>query len=222
MTADALERVSVVDQLAASLRARILDGDLAGDAPLREVELAGRYAVSRHTLRAALRELARDGLVRIEPNRGARVVHLAPDEVQALFELRAALELEAAHLALARHGGRLPTPVHAALASLVATCRRRRPGWEAIADGHAGLHGALVAAAGSPRIEASYAALAGELALFLVQLRPTWSPDRMAKHHVALVAGLEQVGPEVLRAHLADGLADVVSTPGGAGGKPAG
>jgi DNA-binding GntR family transcriptional regulator len=207
----ALARISVVDELAATLRARILDGDLEAGEPLRELELSMEYSVSRHTLRAAFRALATEGLVRVKPNRGASVSALGPAELHALFELRTALELEAAHLALARNGGRLPPPVHQALAHLTATCRRARPSWRAVAVAHAGLHGAIVSASASPRLEAAYATLAGELALFLIQLRPTWSLERMVEHHERLISELESRGPEALRGHLADGLDAVTS-----------
>src|SRR5918998_5775048 len=120
-----LERPSTVDVLAADLRREILDGALPAGSWLRERELCEGYGVARHSLRAALRALAAEGLVRIEPHRGARVAHLTPDEVRALYELRAALELEAAHLALERGGGRLPPEVHAALARLQAACTGR-------------------------------------------------------------------------------------------------
>lgn len=210
MSAAPLRRLSVADELAALLRQRILDGELPAGAALREVELAEAYGVSRHTLRAALRALAAEGVVRIEANRGAAVARLEPSELEALFELRVALELEAAHLALERNDGALPEAVHDALARLTATCGRARPSWRAVADAHAALHGALVAAAASPRIEAAYASLATELALFLVQLRPVWSLERMASHHEQLVAGLERTGPEVLRGHLADGIEAVL------------
>ena len=149
--------------------------------------------------------------MRVEPNRGASVAALEPTELHALFELRTALELEAAHLALARSGGVLPPHVHHALAHLTATCRRVRPPWRAVAAAHAGLHGAIVAAAASPRLEAAYATLAGELALFLVQLRPTWSLERMVEHHEQLITELERTGPGALRAHLADGLEAVTA-----------
>jgi DNA-binding GntR family transcriptional regulator len=108
----ALQRVSTVDAIAAALRTRIMDGELAAGERLRELELADAYGVARHSLRAALRDLAAEGLVTIEPNRGARVAQLTADDVGPLFELRVALELEAARLALARNGGRLPKPVH--------------------------------------------------------------------------------------------------------------
>jgi DNA-binding GntR family transcriptional regulator len=101
-----LARPSTAELLAADLRRQILDGDPAAGERLRERELVERYGVARHTLRAALRQLAGEGLVTIEPHRGASVTRLGPEEVRGLYELRTALELEAAHLALERHRGR--------------------------------------------------------------------------------------------------------------------
>ena len=212
MSPSPLRRLSVVDEVAADLRDRILDGDVAAGMPLREIELATDYDVSRHTLRAALRALATEGLVRIEPNRGASVAELGADDLRGLYELRTALELEAAHLALERHGGRLPADVHEAVARLRATCRRARPSWRAVATAHAGVHGSIVHAAGAPRIESAYASLAAELQLFLVQLRPVWPLERMVEHHEQLLASLEQEGPEALRRHLRDGAEAVGAT----------
>jgi DNA-binding GntR family transcriptional regulator len=197
-----LGRVSTVDALSAALRARILEGDLPGGARLPEAELCSAYGVARHTVRAALRALAAEGLVRIEPNRGARVAALGPDELRGLYELRVALEVEAARLALERHDGRLPVPVHAAARRLSAVCRRRSPSWLAVLDAHDPVHTAIVEAAGSPRLAAAHAALAAEQRLFLVGLRPAWPPERMAADHEALVRDLEADGPRALRDHL--------------------
>jgi len=196
-----LRRPSTVDLLAAELRREILDGSLEAGARLRERELCEGYAVARHTLRAALRALAAEGLVEIEPHRGARVVRLEREDITALYELRAALEIEAAHLALERHGGRLPQPVHAALGSLVAACAGGAA-WSEVNDAHAALHAEIVAASDSPRIVAAHAALNAELLLFLVQLRPHLPLGELADDHVALVEGLERDGPEILRDHL--------------------
>jgi len=201
----ALQRVSTVDAIAAALRTRIMDGDLQAGERLRELELADAYGVARHSLRAALRALAADGLVTIEPNRGARVAQLSAHDLGPLFELRTALELEAARLALERHDGRLPKSVHDAVRLMAAICAQPRPPWSAVVDAHDQVHGALVAAARSPRIERAYAALSGEMRLFVIQLKPSWSLDRMAEHHERLLADLERAGPEPLRAHLADG-----------------
>ena len=140
-----LGRVSTVDALAAALRSRIFEGELAASERLLERELTERYAVARHTVRAALRALAVEGLVAIEPNRGARVASLEAAEVESLFELRAALELEAAHLALERNGGRLPQEVRDAVAALGAVCARPDPAWGDVAAAHNAVHAAIVA-----------------------------------------------------------------------------
>ena len=211
LTPRRLERPSTVDLLAIDLRREILDGALPAGARLRERELQEAYGVARHSLRAALRTLAAEGLVRLEPHRGARVARLTADGVRWLYELRAALELEAAHLALQRHGGRLPPAVHEALAELERACTGPDPSWSAMNEAHAALHGAIVAASDSPRIVAAHAALSGEMRLFLLQLQPHLPADRLAADHAALVSGLEARGPEVLREHLraaADALAE--------------
>jgi DNA-binding GntR family transcriptional regulator len=199
--------MSAVDALAAALRQEILAGERPAGDRLVEQELCARYGAARHTLRAALRALAAEGLVRVEPNRGARVARLSGEEVVWLNELRAALEMEAARLALERHGGRLPPPVHAALAELQRACAGEPVSWAEVNEAHAALHGAIVDAADSPRIAAGHRALSGELRLFLLQLEPLWSARRMSTDHAALIAGLERSGPEVLRVHLRESAA---------------
>jgi DNA-binding GntR family transcriptional regulator len=202
-----LLRTSVSDALANALRMRIVGGDLAPGAPLREEALSAAYEVSRHTLRAALRLLASEGLVQIMPNRGAAVARLSSADLVPLFELRAALEIEACRLTLVRNGGKLPALVHDCLDELTRACRSKASGWRDIAEAHARFHEALVAGAQSPRIEEAYARLATELNLFLLQLKPVWSRRRMIDHHRSLVIDLESTGDlDAVRRHLADGL----------------
>lgn len=200
-----LGRVSTVDALAAALRSRIFEGELAAGERLPERDLTERYAVARHTVRAALRALAVEGLVEIEPNRGARVASLDAADVESLFELRTALELEAAHLALERNRGRLPQGVRDAVAELGAVCARRDPAWGDVADAHNAVHAAIVDGAGSERIARAYDGLAAELRLFVTAIRPHWTLDRMAAQHEQLIEGLESSGPQALREHLEAG-----------------
>jgi DNA-binding GntR family transcriptional regulator len=201
--------VSTVETVVEALRQEILSGERPGGQRLVEQELTARYGVARHTLRAALRALQAERLVRIEPNRGARVTRLNASEIVELYELRTALEVEAARLALEHHRGRLPAPVHEALAVLASACDDGV--WGPINETHAALHGAIVAAGESPRIEAAHVALNGELQLFLTQLEPLWSAERMATDHTALVRGLERDGPAVLREHLGESAAALVA-----------
>ena len=115
---------SVVDQVAAGLREAILDGARPPGARLREVELAREHGAARHSVRAALRALAAERLVTLERHRGAHVAVLDGPAGRALYELRTGL-VEAARLALARHGSRLPDATHRAADRLAAACARR-------------------------------------------------------------------------------------------------
>jgi DNA-binding GntR family transcriptional regulator len=206
-----LELTSTVDALAAALRPRILEGELAAGARLREQELSDDYGVSRHTLRAALRTLAAEGLVKIEANRGASVAKLGAEELHNIADLRIALEVEAARLALERGEGKLPVGIRERAERLAAICRRKRPPWSTVVDAHDDLHTSIVAASGSPRIVAAYKALAGEMRLVIVQLRPVWTLERMAADHLALVDRLETEGPEILRPHIREATAAIVA-----------
>jgi DNA-binding GntR family transcriptional regulator len=199
----ALERVTTVGALAAALRTRILDGELPGGTRLREQELTDGYGVARHTVRAALRELAAGGLVRIEPHRGASVTLLEPGDVEGLYVLRGILEVGAARIALERGGGRLPRAVHEAAQSFATLCcGREEPAWSTVVVAHNALHEAIVAAAGVPRLVDAHAALSAELQLFLVQGRPHYTLRRLAADHVGLVVALEREGPEALEEHI--------------------
>jgi DNA-binding GntR family transcriptional regulator len=200
----ALPRVSAVDALVLVLRERILEGGLEPGERLVERELVERYDVARHTLRAALRVLQAEGLVEIEPNRGARVASLDLDALHDLFTLRLALEREAALLALQANDGRLPRPVHDAAARLDAIAARKRAAWADVAEAHNDVHSALVHAAGAPRIARAYDALETEMRLFVTSLRPAWTRQRLGPDHLQLLADIERDGPDVLREHMAE------------------
>ena len=194
--------LSTVDALTGAIRQRILDGDFEPGTPLREEALSREYDVARHSLRSALRTLQGEGIVDIEPNRGARVRSLSPEDVRGLSELRIALEVEAARMALKREGGTLPASVHRAAERLAGLCRRARPSWGAVAEAHEALHHEIVLAADSPRLAAAHQRAGAELRLFVLQLPPAWTLERMASDHLALVERLESEGADVLRPHI--------------------
>jgi DNA-binding GntR family transcriptional regulator len=159
-----------------------------------------------------LRSLQAEGLVTIAPHRGASVARLDPEGLRSLFELRTALELEAAHLALERNDGRLPDAVRGSVRRLGEVCAGPAPAWGDVADAHNDVHRSLVAAARSERIARAYDGLAGEMRLFLTALRPHWTLQRMAAHHEELIDGLERVGPPALREHLRAGERSVLGS----------
>jgi DNA-binding GntR family transcriptional regulator len=87
------------------LRNDIVSGELPFGSRLRIDELAGRYGVSHMPVREALRVLHGEGLVVIEPNRGARVLTVHRDFIEDLFDVRIALETMLVRRAAERRTG---------------------------------------------------------------------------------------------------------------------
>jgi len=83
------------DEAYASIRAAILGRQIQPGSRLFETDLATSLGVSRGPVREALRQLEQEGLVRSFPRRGAIVVALPEDEIEAFYELRADIEARA-------------------------------------------------------------------------------------------------------------------------------
>ncbi|RKN05926.1 GntR family transcriptional regulator [Streptomyces radicis] len=96
---------ALVDDLAGRIRGRIMSGEIAIGAQLRQAELAADFGVSRTPVREALRQLQSGGLIEVLPNRGAVVRVPAPWEVREAYEVRAELEALAAARAVSRITG---------------------------------------------------------------------------------------------------------------------
>ena len=76
----------------AALRKAVLDGDLVSGQRLVEPDLAESLGVNRSSVRAALIDLAADGLVERIPNKGARVRVVPVEESVAILECRMMLD----------------------------------------------------------------------------------------------------------------------------------
>lgn len=89
--------------ITAALRERIVSGEIAVGERLVEGRLSEEMGVSRMPVREALRELAAEGIVTIEPRRGASVTVFTEEQKRELVEVRATLEALNAKLAAKRH-----------------------------------------------------------------------------------------------------------------------
>lgn len=95
-------RRPLAEQAADQLRRLVLDGSLAPGDRLGEVAFSARLGISRTPLREAFKILAREGLLVLEPHRGARVAPLDLTELEHTIEVMAALERLVGRLAAAR------------------------------------------------------------------------------------------------------------------------
>jgi DNA-binding GntR family transcriptional regulator len=84
-----------VDDVVRALEYDILFGRLKPRERLVEDAFIGRFGAKRHTVRRALDELARIGIVVRTPNRGAMVRDFSAQEVEEIYELRELLQRRA-------------------------------------------------------------------------------------------------------------------------------
>ena len=141
-----LEIQSVVDQVYAAVRARILSGELPRGSRLRQARLAEELGVSRTPLREALRRLATEGLVELAANRGATVAEHDFGDQRQSWLARMALEPGAARIAAERRDAGSVAAMREAIGA-----QRAAGGDPAESyDVNRGFHLALVAASGNP------------------------------------------------------------------------
>lgn len=92
----------VREQVEAQLRQAIVSGHFAPGARLIERELCHLLGVSRTSLREALRQLEKDGLVTNIPHKGIIVAAMTGKEAEEIYEVRAVVEGLAARLCAER------------------------------------------------------------------------------------------------------------------------
>ena len=94
---------SAESQVLSVLRHRILTGELIVGDRLRQSEIAKDLHVSTTPVREAFRDLAAEGLVQIDTNRGAVIRAFTPDELLEVLELQLLIETETLRRAVPRY-----------------------------------------------------------------------------------------------------------------------
>jgi DNA-binding GntR family transcriptional regulator len=157
-----IERVSTVDRVAQRLREMIAGGRLSQGERLREMPLAEAFAVSRGTIRDAIRALSADGLIVHEIHRGAVVRVLTEADIADIYNVRRMFELRA----LEEVASGNPAATRRAELALEA-CREavELGDYMTFVERELDFHAALVSHLGSPRIDQFFAQVVGELRL---------------------------------------------------------
>lgn len=83
-----------------TIRLAILNGQLAGGTRLVQSELAAQLEVSTTPVREALRDLASEGLIRIDPHHGGVVAELDEDDLREVYQIRQRIEPFALEVAM--------------------------------------------------------------------------------------------------------------------------
>jgi DNA-binding GntR family transcriptional regulator len=152
---------SVADRVADELRLQLAEGILLPGARLTESTIAEDLGVSRNTVREAFAELASERLVVRHPNRGVFVASLGAGDIHDVYTVRRVLELSAIR------GGGSPETVAAVRAAveegkLAAAANDD----EGLGNANQHFHGAIVALAGSRRLNTIMSQVLAEMRLF--------------------------------------------------------
>ncbi len=193
------------EAVAERLRELIIEGVLAPGAHLNERLLCGRLQVSRTPLREAFRTLAGEGIVELQPNRGAVVASLSRVDVEHAFETLGALEALAGELAAVRATTAERDELRALhFEMLAAHARRDLPAYYRL---NREIHRRLVASARNPVLADTHARLNARLQALRFRSnlnRDKW--DAAVAEHAAMVEALDAGDGARLAALLRDHL----------------
>ncbi len=154
-----LDRSGTAARLADLLRAQIIEGGLLPGTQLGEHAVAEALGVSRNTLREAFRLLAHEGLVVHEPHRGVFVRVLDAGDVRDIYATRRLVECAAVRTG-ASEG---VAEIRAAVATARAAASEGR--WHDVGTADLRFHSAIVALAGSRRLNEMMRRILAELRL---------------------------------------------------------
>lgn len=191
--------------MADRIREQIVEGLLEPGARLNERVLCEQMGVSRTPMREAIKKLAGEGLVRLEPHRGAVVHRLGREEVAAAFEVMATLEALSGDLAAQRASNDEIRTIQELQVRMERAHRARDlPGYYRL---NAEIHAAINTAARNPVLEEVFRSV--NVRLQSLRFRSNLDQrkwDAAVKEHAAIAAALQaRDGPQLgrlLRDHL--------------------
>ena len=191
----AVERRSLEAQAADRLRGEIVAGRIPPGSRLTEQKLAAAIGLSRGTIRAALAQLVRDGLVTQVPYTGWAVRALDAADAWELYTLRSALEGLGARLAASRADPVALRRVELAFRDLEAGRRNSDPA--AMAECDFRLHAAIISAAAHGRLAGQYRIVEHQVRMYIISSDAlVGDPDELLEQHRPLVDAVLGGRPE--------------------------
>lgn len=191
-TLEPLRSTTLKARVVAAIRDAIFAGRFAPGDSLRELHLAHELNVSQPTVREALFELEKYGLIVRTPNVGTVVTNLSSDEIREQIELRLLLEKVAALKASERMTADDFRELERRLAALTAAVAANAYYESAQADLE--FHRQIWACSGNRALARALDQLAVPLFAFVSILRSAGSQDlvRVMSSHAAIVEALRQ------------------------------
>ncbi|MEP9350756.1 GntR family transcriptional regulator [Xanthobacter sp. KR7-225] len=192
-----VKKVSAEVQAADVLRESIISGRLPPGMRLTEIKLSEQLEVSRATVRAALHQMAQEGLIVQVPYTGWTVMTLTSRDAWELYTLRSSLEALAARLVAERAGGStaearmVKERLAQSLKALSAACVGGRKG--KIAEADFALHKAIIEMSGHRRLAEQYLKVEQQIRIYIA------SSDSLVPHPEQIVAQHQPLVDAIVR-----------------------
>ena len=178
-------------EIARHLREQIISGALPAGERVNETRITRELALSRSPVREALRILESEGLVTLEPHRGARVRAVSEQDLEEIFDVRLMIESHGVLRHLHRLAPDALTPLRQAVddarAALVASDMER---WH---QASLRFHDGLVMLASNRHLTRLHEELKTSLRRYQISVvAPPGEPDRFQVEHEAILEALEE------------------------------
>lgn len=203
---ETIVRPSLHIELLDRLRDLITQGTLAPGTKIPERELCERYGVSRTPMREALKILAVEGLVWLEPNRGAWVRKITLEDLQEVFPVMGALEALSGELACERITDEEIANIRSIHRDMVRHYETRN--LTKYFQTNQAIHEAILNAAGNSELTAMYQSLSARIrrARYIANMTEERWKQAVEEHEQILAALEKREGNKlgkILRMHLA-------------------
>jgi len=214
------QHVTLSEQAYDSIRERILKGEVPLGAPLSRRKLASELGMSLLPVAEALQALQRDGLVESRPRVGTRVCLPDAGEIRNRYQVREALESQAARLYAERAGPRekrtlerMAEHMDAMFNRSAASTGNDRDFQYAVHSYHLDFHLRIAEFAGNPvlrsLIEKNHVLIFNWL-FDVAARRPPLPPDFHRDLAAALNSGKIETADRAMRKHIRFGLETIV------------
>lgn len=158
-------KVSAEGRATDLLRRQIIEGLLPAGLRVTEIQLSQEMGVSRATVRTALHQLAKEGLLTLVPYTGWTVIELTRQDVWELYTLRSAVERLAAQLVAGRAERQRLAGLRSSIESLERAAGSADAG--AIAEADFSFHKAVVEAASHRRLSTQYELIEQQIRVYI-------------------------------------------------------
>ena len=192
-------------EIARHLREQIISGALPAGERVNETKITRELSLSRSPVREALRILESEGLVTLEPHRGARVRAVSEEDLEEIFDVRLMIESHGVLRHLHRLAPEALTPVRRAVEDARAALGAGDvEGWH---QASLRFHDGLVRLASNRHLTRLHEELKTSLRRYQISVvGAAGEPERFQVEHEAILEALEQGrverGAELVARHM--------------------